>query len=422
MKPSALIALCALIPAFALLAACNPDNVAETDSCMECHSGYTGADTDVLARTAQYEESGHFQGPRTLVESTLDTGHLYVFHGSNAMYCNGASGPTNCTKCHTHQGFVDYVETGSPLPFYGAASPPGCFTCHKPHVSGNFNLRKETSETLVTGTTTFNWGKGNLCVTCHKALIDATTFLPDETGGIYPKDWTNRDGMHHGPQADFMMGTNHRPFPSKTYAGTSVHLNGNLPNSCVSCHLYEPGARLGGTLELGGHGMYLTGDVHGTNSNVIGACRNCHTYSGSSLVSAATTSMTGGFEGSTSSVPPIVANVNASLDDIRALRDLLIVYFGTDANWPAAGRRITAVSGGDVSSPTPGEWERDWVFTSSISSSNFSLSEDESFAYWNFMLFTEDKSQGIHNPPFAYQILYDSAEALGINVSAFTRP
>jgi hypothetical protein len=419
MKARALIACITILAAFAFLAACQPDSLAETDSCMECHSGYTGADVDVLARTAQYEESGHSQGPRTLVESTLDTGHIYVFHGSNAMYCNGSS----CSKCHTHQGFVDYVETGSTLSFYGAASPPGCFTCHKPHVSGDFSLRKTASETLIGGGS-FDGGKGNLCATCHKALTNATTFLPDETGGIYPKAWTNRDGMHHGPQADFILGANHRPFPSKAYVGASPHLagNGNLPNSCNSCHLYEPGGRLSGTLELGGHGMYLTGDVHGTNSNVIGACRNCHTYpsSATTLVSAAAGSMTGGFEASTTSISPIVANVNASLDDIRALRDLLIVWFGTNANWPTAGRRITAVTGGDVA--VAGEWQKDWVFTSSISSANFTLAEDESFAYWNFLLFIEDKSHGIHNPAFAYEILYDSAEALGINVSAFTRP
>jgi hypothetical protein len=427
MKASAFIACCAVVAALVLLAACQPDNVAETDSCMECHSGDTTEGNAVLAAQDQYEASGHFLGPRTLVESTLDTGHMYVHHGSNSMYTNGSS----CSKCHTHQGFVDFVAAGMPASWnqaYGAASAPGCFTCHKPHVSGDFSMRKETAETLVGGTS-FNWGKGNLCVTCHKSLTDATTFLPDETEptpSIYPKAWTTRDNMHHGPQADFMLGTNHRPFDLKTYAGASPHLDAlSLPDSCVGCHLYQPSARLGGTLALGGHGMYLTGDVHGTNSNVIGPCRSCHNYpvSGTGapiLVSSAGSSMTGGFE--TALTPD--TDVNTTLAAIRANRDLLIVYFGTDANFTSGGnlggRRLTAVTGGDVT--TAGEWEKDWVFTTSLpGAGGFTLTEEDSFAYWNFMYFIEDRSHGIHNPTFALQILWDSVEAVGLTPSG-TRP
>jgi hypothetical protein len=130
--------------------------------------------------------------------------------------------------------------------------------------------------------------------------------------------------------------------------------------------------------------------------------------------------MTGGFE--TALTPD--TDVNTTLAAIRANRDLLIVYFGTDANFTSGGnlggRRLTAVTGGDVA--TAGEWEKDWVFTTSLpGAGGFTLTEEDSFAYWNFMYFIEDRSHGIHNPTFALQILWDSVEAVGLTPSG-TRP
>ncbi len=395
MKSSAFLVSFAVAAVLVLLAGCQPDtNLAETDSCLECHSGDTTEGNVVLAAQAQYENSGHLNGPRMLDPFEPTTGHIYVFHGSNAMYTNGGS----CVKCHNHEAFVDFVETGTPDSFYSAASPPGCFTCHKPHISGDFSLRKESKETLVDTLTEFNWGKGNLCVTCHKSLSNAATFL---TG--FPKDWSSSSGPHHGPQADFMMGVNSAPITGKTYV-SSDHLDAALPDSCVSCHMYQPAARMGGTLQLGGHGMYLSGDVHGTNTNVIGACRSCHAYSGTSLVTSATSTLTSGFEATIS--PDL--NVNTRLDEIRANRDLLIAYFGNGtANF--GGNGAGPIEGADDGlDQTSGEWGREWVFAAATG-----LDQNDSYALWNLKLFIEDKSQGIHNPVFAHEILWDAVEAIG---------
>ena len=443
-KASALIACITILAAFAFLAACQPDSLtSETASCLECHSGDSVTGDAVLAAQAQYDESGHLNGPRMLDPFEATTGHIYVFHGSNAMYTNGSAGPTNCAKCHSHQGFVDFINNGAPDSFYSAASPPGGFTCHKPHISGDFSMRKTTSETLVDGTTIFNGGSGNLCVTCHKSLTASTTFLSGFTGSLplasATKSWTSSNGPHHGPQADYLMGVNHYAYASApSYFGQSDHMSVSISNSCVSCHLYAPGARLSGSLQLGGHGMYLTGDVHGTDTNVIGGCRatGCHSFptSATTLTAAATGSLTGGFETATSP-----STLNTYLDDIRAIRNLLIVYFGTGTNFyktnvtdpgtPSDPSDDTVLAGADGDGPiqgvddglnqTTGEWGLDWEFAASR------LTEAQSRAFWNFRYFIEDKSQGIHNPDFAFQILYDAADDLGLNpdsVITNTRP
>jgi hypothetical protein len=430
MKARALIACIAVLAAFAFLAACQPDSVAETDSCMECHSGEGTESNAVLAAQDQYDNSGHFNGPR-IVEAANAYTYEFAFEGGNSLYCNGnnvaGATTTNCSRCHTHQGFVDFIAAGMPPTFvnnYSAASQPGCFTCHKPHVSGDFSMRKESAETLVDGTTVFSGGKGNLCVTCHKSLTAvgdvavASTTAFFSTTTAFPLTWRSSSGMHHGPQADFMLGKNSYPYAAKTYVGQSVHLGTSIPDSCVTCHMYgSTDARAGFSLELGGHGMYLTADVHGQTANVIGGCRStsCHTWSSSATTKTAAVpnplstppagslgSLTGGFETSTSAL------VNNYLDNIRANRDLLIAYFGNGtANFGGAG--AGAIEGADDHlDQTTGEFGKDWVFAQA------NLTATQSFAFWNFRLFIEDRSQGIHNPAFAYQILYDAAEALGL--------
>ena len=383
MKMPIVVIGCLAAGALALLAACQPaDTVSETASCTECHSRDTTVGGAVLTAQTQYDNSGHLNGPRVLNPTP---GDIYEFEGSNS-YGGGAG--ASCNKCHTHQGFLDFITAGMPSSYTGKTyfvpTPPECFTCHKPHIAGDFTPRKTSSETLADGTTVYDGGAGNLCATCHKSRRTASSFL---TG--FPKTWGSSDGPHHGPQADFLMGVNQHDY-GKPYAGQSVHLDPRDPNSCVDCHMYTPTDRLR-NLQLGGHGMYLSAEVSAALTDVVGVCASCHTGFG--------TSLTGDFES--------VAAINTRLDDIRANRDLLIGYFGNGTtNFSGNGTGpIESLTGNDVAS---GEWNKDWVFASAT------LSQTQSYAFWNFKLFIEDRSQGIHNPYFAHQILYDAVEALGM--------
>ena len=406
------------VVAVALLAGCSPDNLtAETDSCMNCHSGDTTTGNAVLAAQAQYENSGHFNGPRTLSPYSDNTGHTYVFHGSNSMYTNGS----NCSKCHTHQGFVDFVAAGMPASWnqgYGAASPPGCFTCHKPHVSGDFSMRKESSETLADGASVFDYGKGNLCVTCHKALTAPSGFLTSD-----PINWRSSSGAHHGPQADFIMGTGHWAYGANSYqtAAANSHVSDvRQPDACVSCHMYQPTSRLGGTLELGGHGMYLTGDVHGSNVDIVQTCKTCHTSG------APWPSSNPKFTDSGHLAPYDWDGKNGVQDkllEIKGLRDTLIAYLGNGAaNFGGAGKGPIVGELDPLTDATSGEWNQDWQFNPVQTSLSLVISE----SFWNFKLFIEDHSGGIHNPTFAAQILYDAIDNLndnaGTSLTLGTRP
>lgn len=398
MKTPAVVVGCLVVTAALLLLMGCPVGdpaVAETDSCTDCHSGDTAVGNAILAAQSQYENSGHFNGPRTFDPNETTTGHIYLFHGSNAMYTNGSS----CSQCHTHQGFVEFVDTGT-VPNLSAASQPGCFTCHKPHETEDFSLRKQTAEVLADGTSTFSYGKGNLCATCHKARTTPTAFL---TG--FPKTVSSSSGPHHGPQADMLMGVNNWVYGANTYNGESDHAAAaGLPDSCVSCHMYEPASRLSGTLQLGGHGMYLTGDVHGSEKDIVAVCSSCHTMGAT-------------FE--TSHTAPADWDGDGSAEDklleIQGLADKLVVYFGTAANFTGgAGPIVNLTDGGNVTSPDPGEWNGDWEFVTSVGT----LTEVQAQSLWNLKFYVEDHSGGIHNPTFAAQILYDAIDNLNDNAAA----
>ncbi len=479
MKLATILTVCLAIVALALLAACKPVTVSDTGSCANCHSGDTDLGSTLLAAKAQYEYSGHFAGPRVL--EPAGSPEIYIAEGSNAMYCNGGD-PGGCSKCHTDQGFVASLTNGGVNINVPAASQPGCFTCHAPHETQNFTLRTQAPALLVDGTSTFNKGKGNLCVICHQArtkassgvtatnnsaisgfaaLIGTYSITPSTSAPKVLQRWSSSSGPHHGPQADFLMGTNFWKDPALVpadFIGAGQHYTNLMaPDGCVTCHMYEPETgRLGGNLSMGGHGKYLNGAVHGNPVDLVAQCKTCHVSGGvgdpwPTAVTATT------FESSNHTVGDIDGDgfTDDILVEIEHLKKKLLTYFGLGSNfltitYTLDGNKnytgysiaaaidgqapVTDLSGDDY---VPGAvltdeqgWHRDWEFNGfSPTSVDFgvtsiqaypALTKWQSESLWNFKYFMEDKSAGIHNPTFAAQILYDAIKHLNDNGTVIT--
>ncbi len=420
-----------------------------TDACMVCHSDNTDTGEQLRGAQAQYLASGHWKGPRTLYPYDIadSVGHMYVFHGSNAAYANATAYGSACQLCHTHEGFVEYVETGANTTTTDQTpAPPGCFTCHSPHEDGSFSLRT-TSAVTMADDTVFDGGKGNLCVVCHLARTDVAD-------GVDPDDFKDHDGSvgtldpsvalsshwgpHHGPQGDFLMGANNWDSATIAATGTSPHMIGN---SCVTCHHYQPtSGRLSGNLEFGGHAFYLTSEVHGSSKDLTVSCSTCH--STADFDEPAGGNDESGFlwmdvyyedwDGDT--------NIETILQEIQGLRDTLITYFGTGSNfmtitdngvgavprytYNAPG--ATTGNGGIVdavaypaddpidTTPADGTWDNGYDWVKSWDFAGAEMTEAQAQAYWNLKYFIEDKSMGIHNPHFAAEMLYEAVVSLGL--------
>jgi hypothetical protein len=450
MKTTLVIALVLLAAGMVLFTGCDQFAAAdhdhgETEDCMSCHSGSTSIGNKILVATAQYENSGHYLGPR--IGPDEDASHLYTHHGSNAMYANGVAYGSSCAVCHTHQGFVGAYGTDADITNANGDSQIGCFTCHAPHETGDFSLRKETAVTLADETTSFNLGAGNLCANCHLArsvvadVIEVDADLMVQAGGVDLVDLSSHSGTHHGPMADMLMGVN-----AGDAADYSALDNDHAyADGCVSCHLTSYGDDTRSSIALGvsGHAFYLQGDVHGSVKDITSTCTACHdgttafAFDDDSDFSAVSELAEADWDGDT-----VIEDV---LVEINGLKTTLLNYFGAGANFYIEGTVDNAettatddfyyVAGGDgdgpvINSSTEGDfndtdgssvWMVDWDFKGAV------MTETAGEAFWSFKYFIEDKSGGIHNPRFAAQMLYNAADSLSLTVgtapaNAYTAP
>lgn len=293
-------------------------------TCSQCHL----ANTEIFVREVQYQGSGHY---------TL----------GNYAYANRA----DCADCHTHEGFLARVAGG-----WGAgkavadASPPNCRTCHLIHDSytrADYGLRVTAPVRLQLRGATVDFGKGNLCASCH--MSRAVSPMP-AIGGPNVTVSSSRYGGHHSPVADILGGTGLFEFPGPVIInGPSIHGSKGV-GGCPACHM---AAGYGNS--AGGHSLNMEYDRHGAMTENLTGClaAGCHS------------SLTGFNDGN------IQHQVEAQLDSLAKLLR-------------KAGIMAAAPS---------------------VSSKSGSFPGDVAAAFVNWQLIEEDKSLGIHNPQYVTGIL-----------------
>jgi hypothetical protein len=328
-----------------------------------------------------------------------------------------------------------------------------------------------TTITTVAFATKYDGGKGNLCANCHqdrRGVQDSLnpTIAKDASAATVAGTTTaNARYLHQGPQADFMLGTDNAGVSTSTtdkdhlvatlktngYAlsagegfAVSKHYTGaGAPaDTCVTCHVTlndMAGANLSGAVS--DHSMYLT---TGSKDNVK-VCLTCHT----DAVATATTFRTLWTSGSKFTL----------FTNIDAAEKALLGYFGNPTNFYkadltrklvfplvkyAVGDALTTAysapvikayaNGGGVSLTDPlgtyviGDYSYT-VGTTNVRGKDWKLNETNNYltkrqnqACWNFYLYELDRSQAIHNPTYAAQILYDAIVLLKADGATLTNP
>jgi hypothetical protein len=229
------------------------DGASGNATCMSCHSTETKSNIE-----AQFAISVHSSG-------------------ENAVDYAGAR--QDCAECHSHQGFVQFANTGS---ISGAISSPKaweCGTCHGLHETmeaGDYALRltdpllavadknESTTEMMDLGV------NNNLCANCHRIrTADPNTVNPGETDFEITSPYY---GPHHGSQANVLAGYGFAEIEGPAdypEAGSAKHLE---EASCTGCHMGEffegtPGTySTPGTKPMGGHSWNPS----------LHACNTCH--------------------------------------------------------------------------------------------------------------------------------------------------
>jgi hypothetical protein len=333
-------------------------------SCMECH-GSTPA-YPILGARLGYDESAHKKN-------------------GNSRYANGGG----CQKCHTNEGFVDFVAKGTvdSKAFVRYPSQPGCVTCHTYHETGTMELRSPAAVALVNGSP-FAGGKGTMCAACHQArAVPAATAVPTAANKI-SASW----GSHHGPQADILAGSNAFEYVGKNYT-SSVHAF-VVSDTCVSCHMSQPEARYGFSPEVGGHSFNIVGAVHENDLANVSGCVSCHKdikqVAGSTyfnILADADYDIDGAKE-------PVVQGLLDRLSNKSGtglLQGLPIPFYDKAGNW--------STPKADTLRPV-----------------------SEMAALYNYKMILEDRSLGIHNAKYTIQILYDVIQSIDAKFDVSRRP
>ncbi|HUA37663.1 MAG TPA: hypothetical protein VMA35_04600 [Candidatus Sulfopaludibacter sp.] len=198
-------------------------------------------------------------------------GHIHVAEWQNSKHAvttTDPAGNATCVGCHTAYGFVGRIEGWTTT--NTAYMAINCQTCHEPHgatlpgtnAPNQYIIRTLASVTLMDGTVVTNGGEGLLCMQCHHARQNASTYASTTKGSAY-------FGPHEGPQADMLEGVN--GFTYGLAIPSSAHASA-VTNTCVACHMQTIASSDPAYLHAGGH----TFENSYNGEDLIAACQQCH--------------------------------------------------------------------------------------------------------------------------------------------------
>ncbi len=313
----------------------------------------------MFTRQLQYRQSTHFLG-----------GHWER---------NGAS----CAACHVHQGFIERIEAGT---IEAAAdvedpAPINCRTCHMIHstyTEADYGLTATDPVMLfnadyTTGerpTVDYGAAAGNLCAQCHQGrpLVDrvADGILP-VIDGADVEVTSSRFGLHHGPQAQVVGGLGAYEFEGSATVTGGPNTHGDPidnPRLCATCHMATASA-----WEFGNHTWRVSFDNDGEREPNVAGCNTCHS----------------GFEDFAE-----FGDVPSEITDLMIQIEQVLVDAGFKREMtPGYTYHELSVQ------VNTGVWPANLVA-----------------AMLNWQMFAEDRSRGLHNPPYARAVLTNTLEAI----------
>jgi hypothetical protein len=260
-----------------------------------------------------------------------------------------------CAVCHSHEGFVERITNGTDTIAAGITNPtpPNCRTCHMIHTdydSTDLRLRTTAPVTLLVNDSTVDMaGASNLCIQCHQPRpAEPMPVLGGDSVHITSAYW----GPHHGPQGAVLAGTGAFVFAGSTVTtGPSTH---GSEAGCPACHMATPYGD-----QAGGHTWNMTYTLHGAVDDNTAGCQTCHIHDGITDF-----------------------NYTGRQTQVQTLLDSLGVLL--------QGKGIMTGTALDTGM----------------------YPADLAAAYFNWDLFDQDRSLGVHNPYFVTSSLQNTIQAV----------
>jgi predicted CXXCH cytochrome family protein len=210
-----------------------------------------------------------------------ETHHVFPMQWENSGHAEGSAwwaevGRTECARCHSGDGFIDYVSGVPEEEWRSGPQNLSCASCHDPHDASNpSQLRVYDEVTMPDGTVVTDAGPSATCMTCHNGRREGGAAGQVASG-------VAGEGMktphHNQAAAELLLGgggyTWGETLPS------SAHVN-VVEDTCVTCHMNATpgfdadGNPLPGRHTVGGHSFAVVSEEAGEN---LVACKSCHSY------------------------------------------------------------------------------------------------------------------------------------------------
>ncbi|MEZ4438518.1 MAG: Ig-like domain-containing protein [Polyangiaceae bacterium] len=325
--------------------------------------------TPVLPMTAVRNDPGHFNGASEAARHWDEDEEV----------------SQSCSKCHGgSDGFHFYLQYGVGTTVVEPDNGLDCATCHT-SFGTTYDLVTVNSVTFPGGTTLSDPGNpSNICMTCHAGRVGKA----DIDAAIAANKFSFQN-VHYLPAGAVKKGTAAKvgyEYPSKTYAGEWT-----FHGQCVNCH------DAGNTLHSfhPNDNMLCTNGCHAPTPLLQIRTQHLADYDGDNDNTETLHDELAGLAAA------VLSAMNASATPGPCYAETSYPYFFKDNN----------NSGGDCD---PSE---------AVSSNRFTAwNAGLMKAAHNYQIFRKEPGSWAHNFDYMGQLLYDSAEDLGANVSSFTRP
>jgi hypothetical protein len=387
------------------------------------------------------------------------THHIYVNEWASSGHANlelardeatwetrGASA-AHCGRCHAGQGFVKWlpqVQGGNPgniTPFNSTIAtetglvdalvqPQTCQTCHDPHDATNEHQLRVYGSTplLPAGFSATGMGSGALCNMCHNSrngVSGSTAYLHEDNDPVFGTP-TSYSVPHQACQSDVFNGRNAYFMGDAGTPHLSKHAN--IEDACVGCHM-----------KLNPDGLHAFTIDPAKKAQL---CANCHGNTNGEGLAAQVESLLAQLD------EKIGSNINAKLDaeitldgayNVRAWDPVADCYSSassTNSNI-AISQNATSVtlteihgqigvvitlsspidaSGGlcpNLSNTTVVYSQLGSVVNDNTNKTKIvALTDPVVKAAWNYFLIENGSAEGVHNPSFAVDTLWNSIENL----------
>jgi hypothetical protein len=307
-------------------------------------------------------------------------------HALGDIAVDYAGGRGTCAECHSHQGYVEWANTGTVAEDFSAPEAWQCGTCHALHKTfeaTDYAFRAGDPVTLEDGTEV-DGGNNNTCINCHKARRGDSDYDSETTAQTYTEDF---DGDDFAAYANAAVG----PAGSNTDNGDGTR---TIVFDVPTTHVYISSTHAGPHHGPQGNvwaGVGAAGDVvESAFAAHDGGCVECHMgpESGHSFKAEEGNCNVAGCH---SAVPEAAMDaIAARLEAIAVALDALHAIH-IDDTWSSGDPLFGAVH----------------PMLASVTRAEFQ-------AFWNFMIVMEDRSMSAHNPTYVKALLTQCETALGL--------